>query len=226
LVQQGLRYAKAPWHRYAGDLNRLSEDVDQDSVEGSLNPSGKFTRGFHWVSTTQQFRLMKTPMALSTHQKLVELIASPFHADLQSLYVEAKRISGRVYHLDLHSMPSRGTSEHRDPGEDRADVVVSDQFGKSCSPYFRDLVISSFVQAGFTVGYNWPYYGGRITEHYGRPDQETHVIQIELNRKLYMDEKSKKKLSQNDFQKIQSQIGKALDYLVVRGEALASLKLL
>ena len=225
LAEHSLSFVKTPWHRYAGDLNRLPEDIDQDSVEGSENPSGKFTRGFHWVSTTKQFRLMNTPMSASVHKQLVDLISKPFHSSLSELHSRARKASGCVYHLDLHSMPSRGTSEHRDPGQDRVDVVISDQFGKSCSAPFRDLVISSFVQAGFTVGYNWPYYGGRITEQYGQPDQDIHVIQIELNRKIYMDEVSKQKI-QKDFKKAQDQLRKALDYLLSRGEALRASKVL
>src|ERR1700722_8962137 len=51
------------WHRYVIDLNRLPDDVDADSVEGSKNPSGKFTMGLHWVKTTRGTRLMPTPIS-------------------------------------------------------------------------------------------------------------------------------------------------------------------
>ena len=89
-------------------------------------------------------------------------------------------------------MPSLGTKNHRDPGETRADIVVSDCLGISCDKSFRDLVISAYVTAGFKVGYNWPYMGGRVTETYGKPSQHHHAIQVELNRSLYMNEVTKK----------------------------------
>ena len=37
---------------------------------------------------------------------------------------------------------------------------------------------------------NKPYAGGYITERYGRPRNNVHAIQIELNRSLYADEAS------------------------------------
>lgn len=211
-----LPHIKTEWHRYAGDLNRLDTDVDQDSVEGSKNAPGKFSRGFHWVKTTTEIQLMKSPMAPAVHDSLVELIYHPFHQAVQKAHHDIHKRFGEVYHLDLHSMPHQGTSQHRDPGEARADVVISDQMGKSCSSEFRDLVAAAYFQAGFKIKYNWPYFGGRITEHYGHPKKNIHVIQVEMNRSLYMDE-STKQIRPVEFEKIQGQLKSALDYLVRRG---------
>ncbi len=180
------------WHRYAGDLNRLADDVDAGSVKDHKNPKGQYSRGFHWTITTTNVPLMTEPMSEQTHQELVDLIYQPFHREIQNFHSEKRALQQNVYHLDLHSMPSLGTTQHRDPGESRADVVISDQIGKSCSKEFRDLVLTSYLEAGFKVGLNWPYYGGRITEQYGRPQQKIHVIQVELNRALYMNEVNKK----------------------------------
>lgn len=213
LQKLGIPFVKTEWHRYAGDLNRLPEDVDAGSVLNHATARGPFLRGFHWVITTHEDVLMPKPMTLETHDELVNLIYKPFHQEVQNL--SKKLAAGPLYHLDVHSMPSVGTAQHRDPGELRADIVISDQFGKSCSSDFRDLVILSFVTAGFKVGYNWPYYGGRLTEQYGRPNLGHHTIQVELNRALYMDEKTKKlkdshKDTQNKIQVALSSIVKGL----------------
>jgi N-formylglutamate amidohydrolase len=48
---------------------------------------------------------------------------------------------------------------------------------------------------GYVVALNKPYAGGYITEHYGRPHKGQHVLQIEINRALYMDESSFEKSS-------------------------------
>ena len=45
-------------------------------------------------------------------------------------------------------------------------------------------------QAGFSVAHDQPYRGGFSTAHYGRPEQNVHAIQIELSRRLYMDERT------------------------------------
>ncbi len=193
LDQLQIPFQKTDWHRYAVDLNRFPTDVDQDSVINAEKKSGSHPDGYHWVMTKSEIRLMPEAMTRETHDELTQLIFEPFHEGVRNYYTFFKnRNHKNVYHLDAHSMPSLGTRMHKDPGERRADIVISDCFGKSCSKEFRDLVILAYVTAGFKVGYNWPYGGGRVTEHYGKPDLGQHAIQVELNRNLYMDEVTKK----------------------------------
>jgi len=193
LKKLNIPYVLTLWHRFAADLNRLPSDIDEDSVQGSLNKSGQYPRGFHWSITTKKEKIMTEPMSQKTHEDLVKLIYEPFHQELQGLIKRLKKESTQeILHLDLHSMPSVGTSEHRDPGEKRADVVVSDSKGKSANKKYVDLICQAYTQAGFKVAYNWPYYGGRLTEHYGKPELGHHTVQVELNRSLYMDEETKK----------------------------------
>jgi N-formylglutamate amidohydrolase len=40
------------------------------------------------------------------------------------------------------------------------------------------------------VARNAPYAGGYTTEHYGRPAQGVHALQIEVSRALYLDEQT------------------------------------
>ena len=206
-------FVKTDWHRYAVDLNRLPEDIDQSSVQGAPKEKG-FERGFHWVMTTFQERLISEPMSFDTHDKLKALIFDPFHVQVKSLYETLRKQTKHqtIYHLDLHSMPSLGTAMHLDPGEKRADIVISDSNQKSCSRTFRDLVIAAYVTAGFKVGYNWPYKGGRLTEEYGKPQQGQQVIQVELNRSLYMNEETKK--LNVEYQNVSQKLKKALAYVV------------
>lgn len=186
-------FQKTEWHRYAVDLNRFPTDVDQDSVLDAEKRSGSHPDGYHWVMTKNETRLMPAPMTRQVHDELTELIFEPFHEGVRNHYRFFKEKGWKnVYHIDAHSMPSLGTRLHKDPGEQRADIVVSDCLGKSCSKEFRDVVVMAYVTAGFKVGYNWPYVGGRVTEHYGYPGQGQQAIQVELNRNLYMDEKTKK----------------------------------
>lgn len=213
LNRLGVPVVKTQWHRFAVDLNRIPEDVDCESVQGSLVPAGKNSRGYHWVMTTLKTRLMNQPMSLETHQKLTELIYNPFHHEVKKCAHEIRQNQSVVYHLDLHSMPSLGTSEHRDPGERRADIVVSDCHGKSSSTKFLDLVLLSYIKAGFKVAYNWPYYGGRVSEVYGRPNENHHTIQVELNRALYMNETTKQ-LIPDLAAKTSEKLGTALDLII------------
>jgi N-formylglutamate deformylase len=98
---------------------------------------------------------------------------------------------------------------HNDPGAQRADVVVSDFHGKSARKDFVDLIVEAYRSAGLQVAYNWPYFGGGITQMYGRPDQDHHTVQVELNRRLYMDETTKQKSGQ--FIEIQNKLTQAME---------------
>ena len=48
--------------------------------------------------------------------------------------------------------------------------------------------MESLLKANLTVRRNNPYAGGFITSHYGKPYENVHSLQIEINRSLYMDE--------------------------------------
>jgi N-formylglutamate amidohydrolase len=72
----------------------------------------------------------------------------------------------------------------------RADIVLGDRYGTSCGGLLTDLVDSALRHRGYVVVRNKPYAGGFITEHYGAPALGRHSLQIEINRALYMDERT------------------------------------
>jgi N-formylglutamate amidohydrolase len=188
-------------HRYVVDLNRVPSDIDCDSVEGAPLASGTHSAGVHWVRTTRGVPLLKSPLKRAHHDQLIRDYFDPFHAEIARLMLELTQGKGPspkhpLFHLDLHSMPSRAEAgAHADaPGSARPEVVVSDQDGKSCAPEFRGALVDALRREGFEVSVNWPYKGGRITQRYGKPEQGHHTIQIELNRGLYMDERTREPL--------------------------------
>lgn len=181
-----------PWHRYVVDLNRKPDEYDATAVKGAPHPKGTHPKGLHWSQTTLAETLISEPMEAMLHEDLVKSYYKPFHDSVLELRASFKQQFGCAYHLDLHSMPSLGTELHPDPGETRADVVISDQHAKSSEPWFRDLVLKAYQEAGFQVAYNWPYIGGGITATYGDPEKSFHTVQVELNRALYMNEETKK----------------------------------
>ena len=70
----------------------------------------------------------------------------------------------------------------------RVDFVLGDCHGASCGPALIDTVEAYLTGLGYVVTRNLPYAGGYVTRHYGRPERGVHVLQIEVNRALYMDE--------------------------------------
>jgi N-formylglutamate deformylase len=205
---QNIPHVIADCHRYVIDLNRLPDDFDESSVVGAPWPAGKHPKGLHWSITTFGEKLIQQPMSMELHLELVKKYYRTFHDQVTQLGSDFK--SESIYHLDLHSMPSVGTDMHNDPGEKRADIVISDFHGKSCRPEFTVMVIEAYKSAGFNVAHNWPYFGGGITQIYGHPEKGHHTIQVELNRALYMNEETKQKLSE-PFVETQRKLALALE---------------
>lgn len=205
-----LPHVLTPWHRYFADLNRLPDDVDASTVQGSENPEGTFPLGFIWKTTTQGRELLAEPIPEDLHRLLVLRYWEPFHQGVRDQYKKFfSQGYKKVYQLDAHSMPSKGTEKHRDPGETRAEIVISDQEGKSCDLAYKELVVNAYKNAGFEVKINWPYVGGRVTQTYGVPEKGQNCIQVEMNRGLYMNEVTKK-IVQEKAEQIQLQVLKAV----------------
>ncbi|MEM6390854.1 MAG: N-formylglutamate amidohydrolase, partial [Pseudomonadota bacterium] len=47
----------------------------------------------------------------------------------------------------------------------------------------------AFVSAGLVVSRNAPFAGAYVAQTYGRPSHGSHVVQIEIDRALYMNER-------------------------------------
>ena len=193
LHQYNIPKVVTEYHRYVVDCNRWPTDVDCDSVEGSNNPSGSHPTGLHWRKTTAGYILFKKPLSQSLHKNIIKKYYEDFFKAIDSIY-EKFRQEGKsnIYHLDLHSMPSRGTKVHRDPDEDRVDIVIGNEKGTTATEEWTEQVSTAYRNQGFDVRLNQPYTGGTIVEKYGDPQQGCQALMIELNRKLYMDEKTKK----------------------------------
>ena len=213
------------WHRYAVDANRFSTDISPLTVEGSKpllqikddskkdQKKSKSPSDIHWHKTTKGDLLIQKALPKKLHEVLIKKYFDPFHKKIQKQIMNFKQSGNNtVYLLDLHSMPSQGLDFHRDPGESRKDIVISDHGGQSCSEAFKNLVAAAYKTAGFEVAFNWPYKGGAVTRHYGQPEKGQEVLQVELNRKLYMDEKSKKKIS--NYRQVQAQLKQAIAFIV------------
>lgn len=112
----------------------------------------------------------------------------PYHLALGRLIAEARNRFGCAVVVDCHSMPSAGGAPFRD-GDRAIDMVLGDRFGASCAPGVPAVVEQALSSCGYLVSRNAPYAGGHVASAYGRPAEGVHVLQIEINRGLYLDEK-------------------------------------
>ena len=120
----------------------------------------------------------------------IELIYKPYHEALKRLVTRTHARFGFAVLVDCHSMPA--SIRVGETGV-RPDFIIGDRFGASASAVLTETAIGLLIAMGYTVAHNKPYAGGFITEHYGRPARALHALQIEVNRGLYMNERTLQK---------------------------------
>ncbi|ESY07698.1 N-formylglutamate amidohydrolase [Mesorhizobium sp. LNJC399B00] len=117
----------------------------------------------------------------------IEVVYKPYHETLKRLLTRTHARFGYAVLIDCHSMPA--SIRVGDSGL-RPDFIVGDRFGISATAALTETAIGLLIGMGYTVAHNKPYAGGFITEHYGRPARHLHALQIEVNRGLYMNERT------------------------------------
>jgi len=189
---QGIPLLKANFPRAFLDVNREPYELDPRMFEGSLptyanTRSIRVTSGLGTVAKIvaegEQIYTDKIPVEDGIGR--IEEIYRPYHAKLRNMLAKTHVKFGAAVLLDCHSMPSNGAQAGY---KTRPDFVLGDRFGSSCSPAITHSAKNLLQQMGYNVEINKPYAGGFITEHYGRPQNGLHALQIEINRGLYMDE--------------------------------------
>lgn len=175
--------------RYVCDLNRAETDVDAESVEGAPANS-RATRGIVWRLTSDGQRVLDGPLSRAELERRLDAYYRPYHRAIATVLERKREKFGYAILLAAHSMPSVGRAGHGDPNAMRADVVPGTRGRTSASRNVIDVVDAHARSAQMTVAHDDPYQGGYTTQHYGRPDLKVHVVQVELARRLYMDEAS------------------------------------
>lgn len=128
--------------------------------------------------------IYRRKLPLQAAERRLGAVHRPYHALLRNLLDETHAQFGCAVLIDCHSMPSSARGAHA------PDVVLGDRFGASCHPSVTALAEATLRRLGYRVARNTPFAGGHITQTYGRPYSGMHALQIELNRALYVDERT------------------------------------
>lgn len=193
-VEAGSPLLRALFPRAYLDVNREPYELDPRMFDGRLPPfanirSIRVAGGLGTVPRviSDAEEIYRGPMPVEAALDRIETLYKPYHAALTRLLAQTHVRFGRAVLIDCHSMPS---SVKGAEGRARYDFVLGDRHGTSAARALIDHVANALGGLGYKVSINRPYAGGFITEHYGRPGKGLHAMQIEINRALYMDERS------------------------------------
>ncbi|MDR1026073.1 MAG: N-formylglutamate amidohydrolase [Lactobacillus sp.] len=136
----------------------------------------------------------------------IKNVYDEYHKKLSKLIDKTVKKFGYCFVLDCHSMPSKIGAMMLD--DKPIDICLGTLFEQSCPNEMSDFFMNKFKEEGYNTLYNTPYSGAYITFNYCQPRKKVFTMQLEINRGLYMNEKTFKKNKQ--FQKISSDISKVI----------------
>ncbi len=174
------------------DLNRAPDELDPALIDGIQrvphNPRVSSGIGVipRVVSGGRQIYRGKLPLVEAEARLRAHWY--PYHNALRDLIESTATQFGEAILVDCHSMPHEAIETHTRPGTLRPDVVLGDRFGAAAGGHVMDAIESAFRDVGLRVARNTPFAGAFIAQSYGRPSARRHVVQVEIDRSLYMDE--------------------------------------
>lgn len=183
------------------DINREAYELDPamfiDRLPAFVNcDSPRVSAGLGTIArvVATGAEIYRRKLTFAEAELRIEKIYRPYHAALCRLIAATQDRFGCCLVVDCHSMPSIGGPTDADTGASRVDFVLGDCYGTTCAATVIDAAEKTLTDADYHVVRNTPYAGGYTTRHYGIPTTGCHTLQIEVNRRLYMNETTHQKL--------------------------------
>lgn len=190
-----LTFLQAHFARSYLDCNRDRSEVDPATVDGdwpAVGGTGSKVRlgvGLVWQRTLGGAAIYTRKLTAAEISRRIATCWEPYHAALASAIAQAKARHGWCLHLNCHSMPSDPALYQEEyPGWQPTDFVVGDRCGATASPALTAWIAGFLRERGWSVDVNYPYQGAELLRRHAAPAQGVHSIQLEVSRRLYMDE--------------------------------------
>ncbi len=194
---RGVPLLAAQFPRTYLDANRHAGDIDLELLSepwpGDYQPSGKgrIGKSLLWRTLDADRPIYAGRLSAATVQARIEAYHRPYHARLQQLLDAAHLAHGVVHHINCHSMGANSTLLIEGvEGQPRADMVLGDRDGSTCDPAFTAFVRDYLLACGYQVAVNDPFKGVELVRAYAQPAAGRHSLQLEVNKRLYMDDTS------------------------------------
>lgn len=182
-VQRGCGAVIARTPRAAVDCNRAEDEIDPSVVDGPRR--GRLTaraRGGLGVvpgRTQQHGYLWRRPISRGQLDDRIAEAHRPYHAAIEEQLAVLLERFGCALLLDCHSMPP--------PPVGVAPVVFGDCRGRTADPWVSRQAAAIARRSGFEADLNDPFAGGHVIERHARPARGVQALQVELDRRCYLD---------------------------------------
>ena len=174
------------------DVNRSSDELDPALIEGlkrtAHNPRVASGLGVVPRVVANGRAIYRGKIGRREADARIREVWQPWHDAVSRLMADSVALFGEAILIDCHSMPHEAIEGLNHARGSRPEIVLGDRFGAAAGAEIVDRIEAAFVAAGLRVSRNAPFAGAFVTQHYGRPSRGQHVVQIEIDRALYMNE--------------------------------------
>lgn len=188
-----------PVSRLVVDPERFTDDDQEPMAE----------RGMGVVYTrTSDGRPLRHPPTPEERSRLLTRFYEPHHARLTAAVSSALGAHGSCLVLDGHSFPSRSLPYELDQRQDRPEICIGTDPEHTPS-WLRDSAVGAFEAEDFRVAIDRPFAGALVPMAFYRRDRRVLALMVEVNRGLYLDERSGVRLAV--FEDLRSRLTRALE---------------
>jgi len=177
----GAVIARAP--RAAVDCNRAEDEVDPSVVDGvrrgRISARARGGLGIIPARTQQHGYLWRRAISPKQLDERLSQAHRPYHEAIEAQLALLLERFGCALLLDCHSMPP--------PPAGVPPVIFGDCRGRTADSWISAEAIAISRRSGFEAGLNDPFAGGHVIERHARPGSGVHALQVEIDRRCYLD---------------------------------------
>jgi N-formylglutamate amidohydrolase len=191
-TERGIPLLAARMSRLYLDVNRDADDIDPELLDapppGAASAKARLGKALVWRTLDDGRPIYARRLSAQEIARRIARCHTPYHRRLKGLLDAAHARFGRVVHINCHSMNAVGGAHGEGgAGRARADFVLGDRDGTSCDPALTAFVQRTLAGMGYDVKVNDPFKGVALVRAYSDPAAGRHSLQIEINKRLYMD---------------------------------------
>jgi N-formylglutamate amidohydrolase len=182
-LQRGCGAVVARTPRAAVDCNRGEDELDPSVIEGArrgrVSARARGGLGIVPARTAQHGFLWRRAITPKQLDDRLNQAHRPYHEAVEAQLGLLVDRFGCALLLDCHSMPP--------PPNGVPALVFGDCHGKTSDPSISAEAVAIAKRLGFDAGLNDPFAGGHVIERHARPAEGVHALQIEIDRRCYLD---------------------------------------
>jgi N-formylglutamate amidohydrolase len=183
-LQRGCGAVIARTPRAAVDCNRAEDDVDPSVIDGAgrgrVTARARGGLGIVPSRTQQHGYLWRRPITPAQLGDRLDQAHRPYHRAIERELALLRDRFGCALLIDCHSMPP--------PPAGIPPIVFGDCRGRTADAWVSRAAVEVAARCGFEAWLNDPFAGGHVIERHASPARNVHALQLEVDRRCYLDE--------------------------------------